>query len=250
MKSLLIDIGNSRIKICIAERGSMSTRKTFIYRTDNFEDILTYALDCYRGIDFYSVWISRLDEEKTELLKVRLEKLFKTSVLNFVDYRTKTPLRIRYASTLGSDRLCSAVSAYTRFGRHKNILVFDFGTATTVNFIANGVYKGGMITAGLMTAADSLKRKTTLPRAVLSEKASPENNTTRNAIASGLILQQVYFADKTIEAYRKKYGEVFTVATGGNLKYLKKYLKQLDAIDDNLVLEGLNIIRNFNEHIQ
>lgn len=169
---------------------------------------------------------------------------------NFVNAATPVPLLIDYEKSLGSDRICSALGAVSKYPGHKNMLVLDFGTATTVNLISNGVYKGGMIAAGLVTSAHSLNARTTLPFAALSLKADIENRKTKNAIASGLILQQVFFAEKTIEAFNKRYKKLFTVCTGGNLVILKKYLLSADAFDNNLVIEGLNTIMKYNENIR
>lgn len=249
MRCLLLDIGNSKIKSCLSKDGKLTLRKSSAYDRNGFKQKFRSIIKSYSGKGATAVWISSLDKSRRSYITEVLSAIPGDPKINFINTKTKMPMKIDYANTLGSDRICSSYAAFIKYGKHKNILVFDFGTATTVNFIKNGIYKGGMITAGLMTSAGTLNARTTLPKAFFSQKASPENKTTKGAIASGLLLQQAYFAEMTAAAYRKEYGKVFAAATGGNLIHLKKHLISIQAFDDNLVLEGLNGIMAYNENI-
>ncbi|MCE1165298.1 MAG: type III pantothenate kinase [Bacteroidetes bacterium] len=250
MKYLLLDIGNSVVKSAVSENEILSRVKSFPYAKENFEPCLSAAVSTHKDKGISAAWISLLDKRRKHLVSEIIRKKAGITKIKFAGVTSILPIKINYGKTLGSDRICSSAAALFKFGRNKNILVFDFGTATTVNFIRGGVYKGGMIAAGLITAAKSLDARTTLPRVFLSAKISEQSKTTPPPIASGLVLQQVFFAEKTLEIYKRKYGPVFSVGTGGNLSRLKKHLKSIDAFDDNLVLEGLNIIKNYNENIR
>lgn len=250
MVSILIDIGNSSIKACISVDGVLSRHRAAANSKVKFQVLFGKLLNEFREYGISSAYVSSLDKTKMKIIAESVKKKTGAGKTHFVSAATPTPLLIDYEKSLGSDRICSALGAVSKYPGYKNILVLDFGTATTVNFISNGVYKGGMIAAGLVTSARSLNSRTTLPRAALSLKADIENRKTKNAIASGLILQQVFFAEKTIEVFRKKYKRLFTVCTGGNLAILKKYLASADAFDANLVIEGLNTIMRYNENIR
>lgn len=250
MVSILLDIGNSNIKACLSVNGFLSKRHAVKNLEKSFPAAFAELLNNFSRAGISTAYVSSLDKKKRNIIRGSIKKITGAKKIHFVGTLTPMPLRINYEKSLGSDRLCSALGAFVKYPARKNILVLDFGTATTVNFISNGVYRGGIIAAGLITAAHSLKLRTTLPKAVLSVKPGIENTKTKNAIASGLILQQVFFADKTIESFKKKYGEIFTVCTGGNLAVLKRYLLSADAFETDLVLEGLNNIMKYNENIR
>lgn len=250
MVSILIDIGNSSIKACLSVNGVISGHRAVTNTKSKFQVLFRKLLNEFRESGITSAYVSSLDKTKRKIIAESVKKKTGAGKILFVSASTSVPLLIDYEKSLGSDRICSALGAVAKYPGHKNILVLDFGTATTVNFISNGVYKGGMIAAGLVTSARSLNMRTTLPYAALTLKADMENKKTKNAIASGLILQQVFFAQKTMEAFRKKYKKIFTVCTGGNLAILKKYLASADAFDTNLVIEGLNTIMKYNENIR
>lgn len=160
------------------------------------------------------------------------------------------PIKIDYAETLGSDRICSAVGAYSKFKDKKSILIIDLGTATTFNIVSDGVFKGGMISTGIRTSAEALMNKTTLPKVILSSKVKLINNDTHNAIISGIVLQQVLFIQKAIEEYKKLYKGLYVVSTGGGAEIIKKHETGIDKYEPNLVLEGLNQIAIYNETIR
>ncbi len=79
----------------------------------------------------------------------------------------KTGLRIRYRNPheVGADRIAIAIAA-THLHPAENLLVVDFGTATTIEAItATGDYLGGAILPGVSVAAESLATRTAkLPR--------------------------------------------------------------------------------------
>src|SRR5258707_573457 len=74
----------------------------------------------------------------------------------------KTGLKIRYRNPLevGADKIANAIGAITRFpGR--NVLIVDFGTATTLCAVSKDKeYLGGIITPGIHTSMAALDSNT------------------------------------------------------------------------------------------
>src|SRR6266851_2562875 len=74
----------------------------------------------------------------------------------------KTGLKIRYRNPLevGADKIANAIGAVTRFpGR--NLLIVDFGTATTLCAVSGETeYLGGIISPGIQTSMAALESKT------------------------------------------------------------------------------------------
>jgi pantothenate kinase type III len=198
------------------------------------------------AFNFESVYVSLLDSG------AHAKVIFSSPgyTPRFINTQIPLPIEIDYTHTLGSDRICSAVGAYKKFKNKNNILIVDFGTATTFNVVSKGVYKGGMISTGIKTSADALMNKTTLPEVSLIPEVKLINNDTESAIISGIVFQQLLFIQKAIEEYKKLFSDLYVVATGGGIELLKKHETGIDKYEPNLVLEGLNHIAIYNETIR
>lgn len=246
------------MKGCIAEGTKIGKVHSMDYRKSFFSVDYSAFLNMLKppkggtflknqeNIRIESAYISLLDRcSHNEVTSLTHEYIPK-----FVNTQIPLPIKIDYTNTLGSDRICSAVGAYKKFKKRSNILIIDFGTATTFNVVSKGVYKGGMISTGIKTSADALLTKTTLPKVSLIHKVKLINKDTENAIKSGLVFQQVFFVQKAIEEYKKLFKEMFVVATGGGMETMKKHVKYINKVEPNLVLEGLNHIGIYNETIR
>lgn len=101
----------------------------------------------------------------------------------------KTGLRIKYLNPaeVGSDRVVNAVAARKLFPE-QNILVVDFGTATTVDAISSeGDYLGGAILGGAKLMVSALESKTArLPSVEIVKPERACGLTTTQSIQSGL----------------------------------------------------------------
>jgi len=254
MKRLLIDVGNTRIKGCIANESRLGKIVSKYYSKIDISRDFNNFLTQFKPKTELSKYITTFDTIDISLADRSLYSKvlyvcrdFKTNIINI---NTPLPIRIDYADTLGSDRICSAVGAYKKFTDRKNLLVIDFGTATTFNVISKGVFRGGMISTGIRTSADALMTKTTLPKVFLNAQAKLINNETKGAIISGIVFQQVLFVQKAIEGYRKLFKDIYVIATGGGSEIIKQYKTGIDKYEANLVIEGLNHISIYNEDIR
>lgn len=101
----------------------------------------------------------------------------------------KTGLKIRYRNPLevGADKIANALGALTLFP-DRNLLIVDFGTATTLCAVSREKeYLGGIITPGIqmsMTALDS--RTARLPAVEIVRPAEVLGRSTVESIQSGL----------------------------------------------------------------
>jgi type III pantothenate kinase len=101
----------------------------------------------------------------------------------------KTGLKIRYRNPLevGADKIANAIGALSRFpGR--NLLIVDFGTATTLCAVSKDKeYLGGIITPGLNISMAALESHTArLPTVEIIRPADILGRTTVESIQSGL----------------------------------------------------------------
>ncbi|MGQ9678291.1 MAG: type III pantothenate kinase [bacterium] len=166
-----------------------------------------------------------------------------------VTTRTPTPLKICYRrNMLGTDRLCAAVGGYLRYRR--NLIVVDFGTATTVNIVhyKEKTFLGGPILPGFGIILKALAENTAqLPVVKLSPRANPLVTNTRTAICAGvynLILGGLIRIIKQICCRTKKRYRI--LATGGEAKLWSRNCPLINKVDPELASFGLLQIYYFN----
>lgn len=166
-----------------------------------------------------------------------------------VTARTPTPLKICYRrKMLGTDRLCAAVGGYLRYRR--NLIVVDFGTATTVNIVhyKEKTFLGGPILPGFGIILSALAEKTAqLPVVKLHPRVNPITNNTHTAIRAGvfnLILGGLYQIIEEIRRRTKKHYQI--LATGGEANFWGKNCPLIKKIDPELASFGLLQIYYFN----
>ena len=96
--------------------------------------------------------------------------------------RTGMPIFYDNPKEVGADRIVNAVAAYEQ--EKKAVIVVDFGTATTFDYISErGEYMGGVISPGIMISCEALFQKASkLPRVEIF--ARPPSIMAKNTIAS------------------------------------------------------------------
>lgn len=156
--------------------------------------------------------------------------------------RTRTGLRFRYRrQDLGADRVCAAVGAWHRFPG-QDLIVFDFGTATTVNVILReGIFAGGAILPGIRMSLDALAAGTAgLPKLPPAGMQSPVQHDTRAAVQAGVANLFAGGIDRIIERTEHALGRSFlAVSTGGAAGIARRYSKCLNILRPHLASEGL-----------
>jgi len=138
----------------------------------------------------------------------------------------KTGLKIRYRNPLevGGDKIANAIGALERFpGR--NLLIVDFGTATTICGVsAEREYLGGIITPGIHTSMSALESNTArLPAVEIAKPSELLGRSTIESIQSGLyygtlatvrslaaaVTEQYFAADKPLVLGTGGFGRLF-----------------------------------------
>jgi len=150
--------------------------------------------------------------------------------------------------TIGIDRIASAAGAIQRFPKEDVLLVFDFGTATTLTAVdKSGKFLGGFISLGLGKIFDSLHRYTAqlpdLKQALGTAVVGIPCFDTDSAIISGSVLGHVGLFEKWVSHGRQELGrESAVIVTGGYARYLTPYTKEIDYLEPNLTLIGINLL--------
>ncbi len=239
--NLIIDVGNTTVKLAIFEDEKLIFKKRVIL--ENIQNGLDNIKKEFKFITKGIISsVGSLDKSNINYIKSQ----FKIIVL---DTSTKIPFTNHYKSpkTLGVDRI-ALVSASVKKHKDQNVLIIDVGTCITYDFISNeNEYLGGAISPGIRVRYQSLNNLTTnLPLLETKVPHSFIGNSTAESIHSGIINGILNEIDGTISKYDKKYKDLTIILTGGDADFLSKRLKSSIFAHSNFLLEGLNYILEFN----
>lgn len=164
----------------------------------------------------------------------------------------KTGLNIKYKnpSEVGTDRIANAIAAMKLYP-DKNIIVIDFGTATTFDVISKQKeYLGGVIMPGIRISMESLVSNTAkLPKVEIARPEIVVGKTTIESIQSGLYYGQIGMVrELTKQISSEVFGddEPVLIATGGFSTFFDE-ANIFEIIVPNLVLQGLNEVLQMNK---
>jgi len=169
-----------------------------------------------------------------------------------IDARAGLPivLQVDEPLTVGADRILNTLAASRLYT--VDTVVVDLGTATTYDCItADGVFLGGVIAPGLRTSADTLIRRTSkLPATELVPPARVIGTRTEECIRSGVLFGAADAIDGLVRRIKKEWPTARVpriVATGGLAPLVTPLCKEIDLVEPNLTLYGLQIAFDFLE---
>ena len=253
---LVIDVGNTNTVIGVYDRDEL--QKSWRIRTvrDNTADefnILARALFADKGIPLTAiskVVISSVVPSAVRILNGFCERYLKLSPIWIQPSSVKKLMPILYSNPneVGADRIVNAVAAYEKY--QCALIIIDFGTATTFDVITGkGEYLGGAITPGVMISSEALfQRASRLPRVEIFQ--APEKIIGRDTIESmqsGIIFGNAAMVDGMVARMKKELGEeAKIIATGGLAPLIAELSQAIEAVDQDLTLDGLRIISKAN----
>jgi type III pantothenate kinase len=191
---LTLDVGNSQIFCGVYDGEDLKTtfRRTSSVRasSDEFGMFFRAALR-ENGVDPDEIdmaGICSVAPDAVHSLRNCFRKYFRFEPF-LLQPGAKTGLRIRYRNPLevGADKIANAIGALSRFpGR--NLLIIDFGTATTLCAVTRDKdYLGGIITPGINISMAALESQTArLPVVEILRPPEVLGRSTVESIQSGL----------------------------------------------------------------
>ncbi|QED38204.1 type III pantothenate kinase [Antarcticibacterium arcticum] len=240
--NLVVDIGNTLIKMAVFQEGKLLKKKMGL-RQDllkNLEEIFT----TYPQIDHAIV------SSVAKTASKAIQKIEERCKLFLLDQQLPQVFLNKYATplTLGQDRIALASAASLSYP-NQNVLVIDAGTCITYDFLnANNEYLGGAISPGLQMRYKAMHTFTDrLPLLEPEEEVTLVGNSTKNSMHAGVILGITGEIDQMITAYRAQNKDLTVILTGGDAQILCKRLKNSIFANSNFLLEGLNYILEFNK---
>jgi len=231
MMLLTIDVGNSTTRFGIFE-GEKLKREWVI------ETKALYGWEPSIAVSRYPTIISSVVPKADVVLKNKLFRPQFVSARNIKGIKVK----VRNRSEVGADRVVNSLAVYKLYGAPA--IVVDFGTATTFDVVSKkGEYLGGAIAPGILLTRDVLHERTAkLPRIEIKPPRSIIGNSTAEALRSGLLYGYVAMVEGMLLRFKAKVGrKAKVVATGGLAKFIGKYTRGIDIIDEKLTLKGLKL---------
>ncbi len=242
--NLVIDIGNSRTKFSVFNRGEvLITVPVDEMRPEHIEMLKN------EHPDLKNVILSAVKEYSDELKK-NLQSKFE----RFIELNEKTPLPVENCyqtkDTLGKDRIAAVVGAFDLYPG-TNLLVIDAGTAITYDLLnEKGQYLGGNISPGIDMRFKALHQFTgKLPWVHQQNFGKLFGTTTEEALIAGVQHGVVFEVDRAIDTFKEFYNNLKVIITGGNAEFFDKKLKNSFFVHFNLIALGLNRILEYNGEI-
>jgi type III pantothenate kinase len=146
---------------------------------------------------------------------------------------------------VGADRALNAIAAHAKHAG--DLLIIDFGTATTFDIVsATGAYSGGIIAPGINLSLDALvSAAAKLPRIAIEAPANVSviGRTTESQMLIGIYWGYIAMIEGLVERIRRELDRpMAVVATGGLAALFDKHTQAFDVIEPDLTIQGLSLL--------
>jgi type III pantothenate kinase len=250
---LAVDAGNTNLVFALVDGGTIKARWRI-------------ATDPRRTADQYAVWLHQLLElegySKSDVsaviigtvvpralhnLEVLASKYFHVEPWIAGQGKAEWPIELDVdePQNVGADRALNVIAAHAK--HPGDLIVIDFGTATTFDVVSSsGAYKGGIIAPGINLSLDALVNAAAkLPRIAIEAPASNSvvGRTTESQMIIGIYWGYVAMIEGLVDRLKREVGRPVTVvSTGGLASLFDKHTKVFDAIEPDLTIQGLSLL--------
>ena len=241
---LAVDIGNTLIKFGIFDSNTLLTKFSIPSLRDYTNEDILAAVGLNLDLPIENAILCSVVPEIDETVAILIAEKCGVDarvVRNDQDFG----LKIKYEplSAIGSDRLVNSFASMQKYGAP--CVVCSFGTATTVDVVGvNNEFLGGIIAPGMETMAKALHLNASrLPDITIEKPPTIIANNTVDSIRSGIYFGQMGMIEGII---RRMSDDLETrptvIATGGFAQAVEDETTVIDIVDENLLLEGLNLL--------
>ena len=235
MKSLWLDIGNTRLKYWITEHEQIVEHAAELH-LQSPADLLLGLIQHFQGLNIQQVGVSSvLDQENNQRIQSILKRLAVPVIFAKVHIEY-AGLKCGYddPKQLGIDRWLQVLAVANN--TNQNYCVISCGTALTIDLADGLQHLGGYILPNLYLQRDSLIQNTKgikIPDAAF-EELSPGRNTI-DAVHHGILLGLLSSIERVMQQSPRQ-----LILTGGDAALFAQHLQQYQPIvEEDLLLKGL-----------
>ncbi len=255
---LTIDVGNTNITVGVFDKAKdKGLRSTFrlttkVPRTSDEYGMMITGILTDQGIDVKKVKdgiIASVVPNIMHSLISAMKKYFNMDPV-IVGPGIRTGIRIDTPNPreIGADRIVDAVAAYEEV--KGNVLVLDFGTATTYDLVTeDGRFIAGITAPGIRISAKALWEDTAkLPEIEIVKPKSILAQDTISSMQAGLVYGQIGQTEYIINQVKKESGleDLKVIATGGLGRIIANETDSINSYDPDLTLKGLRLLYDKN----
>ncbi len=248
MSYILIDAGNSCLKIAVIDRLDQSD---FDYDVLDYTCLYDDLLELLSDQQPSNVLVCNVNNPiMFNIISDVFYKLFRLEVCLISVEQDKYGISTRYSNPrlLGCDRWIAMIAARKEF--NKTLIVVDCGTAVTIDVVStSGMHLGGLITPGITTARNSLglQANNLPPVENIDENINNESSflaiNTQDAILGGTLYQLTAYIERVVSEIKLEFGEdTECIITGGDAHEIQALAYHHFHHRETLVLDGLQIV--------
>jgi len=241
--NILIDLGNTRIKIASENSTAINLIYSGKYTLNSLQEILLQIQDKISHLDLKNIYLASVAGERaTEQIVDYFSTTSGIIVQKAVTTRKIRGLENAYSKpeSLGVDRWLALIAALDLC--KPPVCVVDCGTAVTIDTIDDkGIFIGGLIVPGLGLMRSTLNKNTNaIGKYGQVEEKNYFPKSTVSAVIAGTGLSIAALVEKTIQHYEATQAKkISCVITGGDGEAIKSYMDVESIYHPNLVLQGL-----------
>jgi type III pantothenate kinase len=241
---LIVDCGNTNTSFGVFANNILVFK--FAFKTDINITPFELLTKIQAGLNFYKTDIKSIKLIKIASVVPAMEKLFqylnqyiKTKICILKNDDIKLTKNFEASNMVGIDRILNVYRASMQT-KNKNVLVIDFGTATTFDFGNTKSFEGGVICLGIKTMYQSLFANTAkLPLIDFEKPESIVGKNTKEAINSGVYFGYSHLVNGIVNDFKNKHKNFEIFITGGMWETLKDNFNFKYTANNNLTLEAI-----------
>ena len=225
------------------------------------------ATEVGRTADEYFVWLSallKLGRQGDRISSAVISSVVPNAVFNLVslckqyfecaplvvgtpECALPIPVRVDEGAIVGSDRLVNTAAAFDLYGG--NLVVVDFGTATTFDVVdQDGAYIGGAISPGIELSLKALHMgAAALPQVGVVKPEQVVGKNTTDCMHAGIYWGYTGLIEGICNRIETERGrKMRVVGTGGLASLFAKGESLFDVVNPDLTIHGLALIHGLN----
>lgn len=250
-----IDVGNTNITIGIYKGNDLLANYRMTTKIKRTSDEYGFMLSNF--LENANVKKEDIEDVIISSVVPKIMHSFKNGIVKFLNIepvivgpgiKTGISVQLENPRSVGSDRIADCAGAFYEYGGP--VLVVDFGTATTYDYVdEKGNFKAGAIGVGIESGANALWGQTAqLPEIEIKRPQSILAKNTQTEMQAGIFYQFLGGFELTVKQFRKEIKQNFKViATGGLGRIICDHTDLIDVYDPNLIFKGLKVIHNKNK---